>query len=281
MNISRIIQSLLLLPVFLFTSCINENYDDCPLILHFSYDDFPAHINSVNVSFFDASGAVVENRQIDKSALLNSQSAAFSLPAGVYSAVCWGNAFDNTRIALSSLSESHVSHPDYNTNALIATEDSLYFGRVDGIAVSERLRAEETVYFVPAHITINVTVDGLADAKIRVSNLNELYDFTQTAISPIESTFYPVCVTSGNVTTATTDVYRFTNDTPIIVDVLGYYGVLVSIALDEYINSHPTLVIEDGKECTIDLVIGFIDHKVTVRVNGWEGIPTTVILPTL
>ena len=282
MKISRIIESLLLLPVLLLTSCINENYDDCPLILHFSYDNFPSHINSVNVSLFDASGIVVENRQIDKAALLNSQSAAFSLPVGVYTAVCWGNAFDNTKIALSSLTESRVSHPDYNTDALIATEDSLYFGRVDGIAIREGFRAEETVSFVPAHITINVTVNGLSDAKIMVSNLNELYDFTQTAISPIKSTFYPVCVTSGNVTTATTDVYRFSNDTPIVVDVISDSSIRTSIALDEYINSHPTLVLEDGKECTIDLVLGFsTDHKVTVTVNGWEGIPTTVVLPSI
>jgi Protein of unknown function (DUF1812). len=283
MKISKIIQSLLLLPVVLLASCINDNNDDClsdNLILHFSYDNFPDHINRVNVSVFDLSGVVVGNKQIDKSDLLNSQSTVFALPNGVYTAVCWGNAFDNTKIAVASLTESRVSHPNYNTDAVIATEDSLYFGRLDGIAVKEGIRIEETVNFIPAHITINITINGLTGAALRISNLNELYDFHQNAISPITSTFYPVCRTSGNTTTATTDVYRFTKDTPIIIDVFNGDGVLASVALDEYLSSHPSLVIEDGKECTIDLVIGFaVDHSLTITVNGWEGVSTTPVLP--
>ena len=283
MKMSKNILPFLLLPCLLLIGCSKDKPVQPPvasdnLILHFSYDNFPDYINRVNVSVFDASGVVVENKELEKNALLNSANAAFSLSDGIYTVVCWGNAFENTRINIASLSESRVSHPNYNTDALMSTSDSLYFGRVDGVAVMEGLKIEETVNFVPAHITINMTVDGLADATLRLRNLNELYDFNQDAISPIESTFYPVCITSGNVTTATTNVYRFTNDTPIVVDVLSGEDVLTSVALSEYLHSHPSLVIEDGKEFTFDLIIGFAtDHNITIEVNGWDVVPTTAV----
>ena len=98
----KIIGSLLLL--LLFSACIKESQDDCDVYVYFSYlgdtdeEIFPQKIDKVNLYVYDESGVLVMNRVFDREELRLSQGTALDLPRGNYHLVCWGNAYETTRI---------------------------------------------------------------------------------------------------------------------------------------------------------------------------------------
>jgi len=99
MKLLKIVPLVILL---LLTGCVDENTDHCPptmmASLTFSYLDFPEHIHRVNVGIFDKDGKFVESKLVDSQDLEKFQGVYLDLPAGEYTAVCWGNAFENTHI---------------------------------------------------------------------------------------------------------------------------------------------------------------------------------------
>lgn len=285
-------RSILILLVFL-SGCIGDNMDDCPplnnVVLHFNYPDFPDHINRVNVGIFDGDGMYVLNQQVDKEDLENFQGAVLTLNTGEYTAVCWGNAFDDTRITCfesnSSMHDGEVSHPNHGTFSQIPTHDSLYYGKID-FAIKSRNKVDHTVDFKPAHIKVHVYVKGLAALStsllpanypvIRLNNLDPVCDFNMLTAG--ESTSYYPTVThieKEKMVAAYCNTLRFETENPITIDVLDNAignNILCTVELQKFMADNSIAVV-DGEELTIPIMILFKNGTVTVQLLKWAEVP--------
>lgn len=285
------------LPVFIISiflsGCIGDNMDDCPplnnVILHFDYPSFPDRINRVNVGIFDKDGAHVLDQQIDKENLNSFQGTYLTLNTGEYTAICWGNAFEDTRITCfnpnSFIHDGIISHPNYGTALQIPTHDSLYYGK-HNFMVTSRDRVEHTVYFKPSHIKIHVYVKGLAALStdllpaqypvVRINNLDPTCNFDmQTAGTG--TTYYPdVNIDSTEKTAiARCNTLRFENDNPITIELLDNAignNILCTVELSKFMKDN-SITVQEGEELTIPILILFKNGNVTIELLKWEEVP--------
>ncbi|MFC4677189.1 FimB/Mfa2 family fimbrial subunit, partial [Dysgonomonas termitidis] len=289
---------ILLVASVFFTGCIGDELVDCPpdenLTLAFSYLDFPDHIDRVTVAIYDPSGKLVETVQVDKNDLDAFRGVGLYLPAGDYTAVCWGNAFDNTQInGLSNgagLTAHEVAHPGYFNSARIPTNDALYYGK-HTFTVKPGTANNETVPFTPAYIRLIIQAKGLPSTAagappsgypyIRVNNLVPAYDYNMVTHGDPTTYYPPVTVDTGNKQAeATCDVLRFRADNPITIDVLDNSTdntVLHTVNLKQFIADN-NIVIADGKEVTIPIEISFEGKVVIVTLlENWGNIPVNTL----
>lgn len=283
---------ILILLIFL-SGCIGDNMDDCPplnnVILRFNYPNFPDHINRVNVGVFDKSGIHVLNQQIDKEELNAFQGTIMTLNTGEYTAVCWGNAFDDTRITCfesnSSMHDGEISHPNLGTSLDIPTHDSLYYGKIN-FEIKSRKQVEHVVDFKPAHIKIHVYVKGLSSLStnikpadypvIKINNVDPSCNFDLQTTGT--STCYYPSVTIDNkekMAVAYCNTLRFETENPITIDVVDNAignKILCTVSLRKFMADN-AIVVEDGEELTIPILILFKNGDVTIQLLNWEEIP--------
>jgi hypothetical protein len=295
----------------LFTGCeIGEDLSNCPpdqnTVLVFSYlnvpnpdpddDDsvsFPDNIGQVTTGIFDSEGNFVLEK-----IMKTPQDVTLALPPGTYTAVCWGNAFHDTKIdgfaEGCNMGQGRVYHPNYNgaltyaPGNAIPTNDSLYYGKVTFTKVQyQDLRVP--VLFKPAHIKLKVTVLELPNTKaetlpqdypvIRIGNLKAAYDFDMKILGDFVDYYPQVVVDTKNKTaSARCDVLRFGNDNPVTIDVIDNAGddtALYSLDLEKFIKDN-NIAIVDGEEARISIQISFVDvNDITVTLVGWESAPVT------
>ncbi|GAB6124287.1 FimB/Mfa2 family fimbrial subunit [Dysgonomonas termitidis] len=289
---------ILLVASVFFTGCIGDDLSDCPpdenLTLAFTYLNFPDHISRVTVAIYNPNGKLVETVQVDKDDLDAFQGVRLYLPADDYTAVCWGNAFDNTQIngltKGADLSRHEVANPGYFNSARIPTNDALYYG-THTFTVKPNTANSETVPFTPAYIRLIIQVKGLASTDagaptsgypyIRVNNLVPAYDYNMVTHGNPTTYYPPVTVDTGNKQAqATCDVLRFTADNPITIDVLDNSTdntVLHTVNLQQFIADN-NIVIADGKEVTIPILISFEGNVVIVTLlENWGNIPVDTL----
>ncbi|MDR1883706.1 MAG: FimB/Mfa2 family fimbrial subunit, partial [Prevotella sp.] len=254
-------------------------------------------IGQVRTSIYDSEGNFVLEK-----AMKTPQDVTLSLPPGAYTAVCWGNALDNTEIdgvtEGSVIDDGRVYHPNYGgaktyaygshvpANA-IPTNDSLYYGKATFTKILyQDLRV--TVVFKPAHIKMKVTVQGLPNTRagtpsqdypvIRVNKLKAVYDFEMNTLGDFVSYYPRVAVTAQDMAVSYFDVLRFATDNPVTIDVVTNANndkVLHSINLKEEMRKS-NLTVTDGEEVSISIEIAFSDiGNVTVTLLGWENTPVT------
>jgi hypothetical protein len=281
-----------ILAAMLLTACIGE--DECSsaanTVLEIKYPDFSSRISGVRVGIFDASGNFVTEKTVS-----GEQSVPLYLDAGYYTAVCWGNALDNTRIDGFSNGQSidrvRVYHPAYTgslsyaTPDVIDSNDSLYYGIISFIKV-HNIDLHETVTFKPAHVRLIITLAGLSNTQagtlpqdyplIRVNNLKAVYDQNMNTLGD-NTTYIPQVEInpSEQIAIARCDVLRFADDNPIVIEVIKSAGdntVLYSVSLKEFMASNNINII-DGQEAVIPLRITFSGSNVSVTLEGWESIP--------
>lgn len=295
MKLLKNICLLVLSTSLLFSGCIGDDRSGCPpdnnLALVFSYLNFPQHINHVTVGIYDTNGLLVSSVQAEKSRLDIFQGMQLSLPTGSYTAVCWGNAFDNTQIkgltTGESISRHEVAHPGYFTPAPIPTNDSLYYG-ITNFTIREYTTLNETVTFTPAYIRLVIQVNGLASTAVgmpaadypyvKVDNLVPAYDFMMvTHGDPV--TYYPAVLVdvAQRRAEAVCDVLRFSENNPITIEVVENSttnAILHTLNLQSFIAAN-NISIEDGREMLIPIKITFdAGMNVTVGIiESWGGIP--------
>lgn len=284
----------LLLFVIHFNGCISEDCHTCPteqnVALKFEYPNFPDHITRVNVGIFDQDGVFITSMQVNKSELDQFQGVILPLQPGKYTAVCWGNAFDQTQIkgfsAGSNINEGQVSSPNYGIGLPIATNDSLYYGKLQ----FEVLNSENqtyTVNFTPAYIRFIITIKGLSSIGqqdpenypyIRINNLNPAYNFDMDTIGSYVSYYPKLSVnTTEKIASAKSDVLRFNATPPITIDIVRSKtssDILTTLNLRKFIEDNDIEIIA-GKEITLSLLFTFSNNDVDVNVtiNQWGEIP--------
>ena len=274
----KIIGSLLLL--LLFSACIKESQDDCDVYVYFSYlgdtdeEIFPQKIDKVNLYVYDESGVLVMNRVFDREELRLSQGTALDLPRGNYHLVCWGNAYETTRINdHASLTSAMVAAPHYFTKEIITTNDSLYFGMRD-ITIQGNGEERDTVYFNSSHIKMRVEIVGLEGEEmplqIEVGNLSPTVDFARN-FSTVKEHYYPIAKRDSETgrSDAKFNVLRFNYDNDVYVNLIdkSTNQVIYNLKLKDFMQDNQITV--DGiNEAFVG--IRFKINGLTVTVTPWE-----------
>lgn len=281
---------LFLLLLLLLAGCIGEDTDDCPETryrLYFSYPAFSERISCVNVGVFDSCGVCVESFCVEKEALASFQGADLSLPAGNYTAVCWGNALDNTELyGLSvgcSPDEVEVCHPNLGTGRPIQTNDPLYYGK-QPLTIDYSSALTDTIYFRPAHIGLEVYVRGLS-----ADQLTEPFTHPLVAIDNTRAAFgadmqclgkftdyYPsvACDGTHNSAYASLNVLRFTtsDDLRLVLNDTRTGAKRYSLSLSSFILRNGIEIREDN-EVLIPIYIDIINKAIQITVKPWTDIP--------
>lgn len=173
-------------------SCIKEQTEDCDVLenleLIFTYNDAPDIafadvITSVDVFLFNAQGNYYIQRRAEYNELLSSLSMYFTVPAGIYYIVGWGNVLSHSRFSdfipnITTFEEGFVEivssvtdtgDPVYyspyteknGTRASALTrDDHLLLYQVD---VPSGKKTTKYMDFVRGHRTINVWVKGYTE----------------------------------------------------------------------------------------------------------------------
>lgn len=285
----------------ILTGCIGDDLSGCPpdnnLHLAFSYPNFPERISCVTVSIYDnATGCLLsENRLVGKDELDVFQGISLRLAAGSYTAVCWGNALENTRINGCStgdnFSSHEVGHPRCFTSDSIPTNDALYYG-IHSFTIHENTPETQTVAFSPAHIRLIVQAQGLSSTAqgqpaagypyIRVNNLFPTYDYRMVTHGNPTAYYPPITVDTGELLAqAGLDVLRFEAVNPITVDVVENnttHTVLHSLNLQSFIAAN-NIDVSPGREVVIPILITFNGQSVTTVtvIEDWGERPVDPI----
>lgn len=282
------------------TGCIKEDMSDCPPLsnteLTFSYTGdrqdpamFARMIDRVTLFVFDRTGGRhILHKTVEKAELNAFQGTELYLPAGDYRIVAWGNAFGNTEILFSSLSEGRVHAPAYAASGRIATNDHLYYGDYDiTVPAAEDLPGKVTgdIPFRGAHIDMDIYVksfglpsDPATWPVLEIANLMPQYDIRMNAAQPFGTTYHPVVTwdAENKVMAAHFQVLRFADDNPVTVTVrepAPDNTAKATVDLKKYMADNSITV--DGKhEAAVRLLIEFTDLGVSVTVPDWEATGT-------
>ena len=289
----KLLKAFPILILLVLSGCIGDNLDDCPpvdnVILYFEYPNFPEKIHRVNVGIFDKNGFHILDQQVEKTDLDILQGIQLTLRNGEYTAICWSNGFDDTRIKGmapdSYMNDGELFHPNHGTTSKIPTLDSIHFGRLN-FFIKSKDKVSHTVNLKPAHIKIHVFVEGLpilatnpvpADfPAIRINNLNPVSNFEMNTYGTPVS-FHPIVTVDNTekMAIAKTNTFRFEDDNPITVDVLersNSSNILHTVNLKKFMEDNAITVI-DGEELTIPILITFGNGTVTVQLMDWRGVP--------
>lgn len=270
----------------LASSCIREDMSKCRecegIILNFDYPSFSQKIDKVNIGIFGENGILVESRQIDKDALVAFQGIKLGLEAGSYTAICWGNAFENTQIkgfgVDAKLTDVEVFNPFCRTSSTVHSCDSLFYGKHTFTIPSNR-KYTGTVNFVPAHIRFMICIKGLDTERyapyIRISRLMSSYDSEMRTFG--EYTDYHPSMRSNNDSkqwNTRSDVLRFDYENPISVDLIdpaGNDNILASVNINSFVKEN-NISLEKNKEVTIPIVFTFEDEdmSITPKIEIWD-----------
>ena len=126
---------LLLAPVVLLASCIEEDYSDCErCTLTFSYtgdvtwDIFPEQITRVSLYVFNSEDRLVQTKLIEQNELKAFQGTKLNLEPGDYRIIGIGNSFNKTEVtnlSSTSMSEIQFHHPKADEGGKVEGNDSL------------------------------------------------------------------------------------------------------------------------------------------------------------
>lgn len=152
---------------------------DCPppfnTELTFSYSGdsqdpamFSRAIDGVTLFVFDRTGGQqILQKTIAKADLNRFQGTQLYLPAGDYRIVCWGNAFGDTEILSSSLSQGRIHAPAYGAQTKIPTNDHLYHGDYNiTVPAADKMPDKVTgdIPFRGAHIDMEIYVKNFGQS---------------------------------------------------------------------------------------------------------------------
>ena len=269
----------------MFAACIREDMSKCGecegIILNFEYPNFPNKINKVNIGIFDKDGNLVESRLINKEYLTEFQGVKLGLESGNYTAICWGNAFDNTLIkglgVDSKITNMEVSHPNSGSSKIIQTSDSLFYGKLAFTIPSDR-KYTGTVKFKPAFIHFKVAVKGLDTKKnmvaIYITNLKTYYNSEMQTYGAVSS-YIPSMTAAADKTWATcSDVFRFDYDNPITVDLLNptdNNNILASVDIKTFVKNN-NISLDKDREVTIPILFNYTsgDISISPEIGVWD-----------
>lgn len=293
MKLLKTLILLVLIAIIFLPGCIDDDRSGCPvdnnLALTFSYLNFAEHIGRVTVAVYDSEDHLAECLQVEKSSLDIFQGIRLNLPSGSYTAVCWGNAFNNTQIdglaQGDDLSFQRTANPGYFSSTLITTNDSLYYG-MHRFTVNPGTTTNQTITFTPAYIRLIIQIKGLTSTAvdaptagypyIKVNNLAPAYDYTMVTQGDL-TTYYPATIvdSSNKLAQTSCNVLRFGKENSITIDVVENQStntVLHRLDLQSFIIAN-NIEITNGKEVVIPILISFEAGVTVTKIDGWGDTP--------
>lgn len=303
MKLRLIILSLLAAP--LVTGCIKDDLSGCEpdnnVTLMFRYPDkagidcFQDRHENVVIALFDETSNCTHIRQLDKASLLAFQGAQFSLPAGTYQVVCWGNvstrsllnlsngnSLAGSSLCLDNLTPKQSSDPIMYAPRPASKTKGMEAGDVFRITVPVKGEVEETIDFVSAHTRFNVIVRGLADKgeginsppDIEISELPADYNFemkVQGGTVAYRKTSEYSTSSQGPEATASFYTGNFTEQDPVTIDIYSTVDgrLLETVYLPPYL-AEKNIDFSTMLERSITVLIEFLDQvRVTVSISSW------------
>lgn len=283
---------------FLSAGCINEDMSDCPppfnTELTFSYSGdsqdpamFSRAIDGVTLFVFDRTdGQQILQKTIAKADLNRFQGTQLYLPAGDYRIVCWGNAFGDTEILSSSLSQGRIHAPAYGAQTKIPTNDHLYHGDYNiTVPAADKMPDKVTgdILFRGAHIDMEIYVKNFGQSAdpatwpdLEIGNLMPQYDMQMNAVQPFGTTYHPTVAwnTQRKVMTSVFQVLRFDDDNPVTVTVREPDNtVKATIDLRQYMADNG-ISVDDKHEAAVRMLIEFTDLGISITIPDWSAIGT-------
>lgn len=270
--------TLLLMIAALFTSCFDEDTDDCPADsypLYFSYkgdidtDIFQSKIESVNLYIYNLDNTLVKSMLVAKSDLALFQGAYLNLPVGKYNIVCWGNITALSSVKQENNSQSaELAHPNYYTATNIESNDSLYYGNytIDILPKSEK---KDTVHFIGSHIKFKINIyrtNNTTNYIVRVNNLLPTYNFAMQSLqNPIS--YYP---TTTDNSTYRFNILRIKDDNAVTIDIVDPLSnnIIYTLSLKDYMIQYG-ISVENKNEASI--TVNFSATNIGIIVLPWNG----------
>ena len=284
--------------------CIKEDRSDCPrenVFLTFVYTGntageeldcswFDKAIDRVSLYVYDADGQLLPGctQRLGKAALRAADPAGtrLLLPEGRYTIVCWGNAFDATRIepAAAFRDGGQVAHPAYGTLAELPTQDHNYFGTTT-VDVPPKGEVSGQVRFRGAHIDMEVVVKGFTDERtvtdyprIEIAHAMPRYAMTTMAeAAPYGQTYVPPvgwsAAEGGHLSSF--QLFRFQDGNPLRLSVKNrsqdrtFYEIGLAEAMAD-----GGITVEGLNEASVRIVLDFTDYwkdmSVKIQIAGWS-----------
>lgn len=294
--------SLSLFFVCLFSGCISEDTDSCPvelqnnLILKFLYtndqgtDIFTQNIDKVDVFVFDSEARLVHKQAVDQASLSAFTGTSLNLPAGIYRIVCWGNALNNT-------SFGEVETADLFKNAFLSNSgvdpnngDRLYYApfpsQVFTVTVSHDEVQTAEIAFCSAHIKIQVYVRGFDDKSpggdqlpplVKLVDIPSGYNFDMQASNDLVS-YQNVAdyrtVEGQNLAVLDFNTPLFGEDTPsqLMIKKQSDGTTVTTISLKDFIKEN-NISLDDNQQVVIPILIEYKSVGVNITLPGWGQNP--------
>lgn len=301
MKLVKEIICLLLVPV-LIAGCIKEDLEDCDnFAVSFRYDADGAvnvirqYIDKIDLYVFDESHRLVDVIAFGQDEIAEDElmSPRFRLPAGKYTLVALGNAYDRTTVegtGSSDLSRTYIQHPSWGTSTQIPGHDHNYMGQKVIEIPSGSKSLHETVRLYSSHIDVDVEIHGLqapASGQAAVSpcrlsflNANAQTDFNNEINPGQTETIVPALVYDASTNTWHTEDLSFfrmdrggTLDDALCRHILRLEDnegkVLAEFDLADYIAQHRDVIDVTRQEAYLPISITFTPIGITIEIPGW------------
>lgn len=291
-SFSSIFLIILLFPAFVFTSCIEDDYDDCVtgVYVRFTYTKntqdvclFSEQVSELILNIYDRdSGEFIDSRKVSYTALDESNRLWLPLPKGNYHIVAWGGGsqienFYNLSPA-SHLNDFCLDIIDENKKNLCSLfHGSLTYEQRNNVVMSEHIDLVKNTNNI--HVIIQKSSNSGTTAvypSMLITANNGSYNVHNESISPNRLSYSPQTVQS-NMTQAEADftVLRLLHELDITLEIGWGESYQKSFSLiSEILTQHPDINSNDDLDRQDEYTLVFeLDEQsnilTLIKVNNW------------
>jgi len=277
---------------------VKENFDDCGVILRFTYfkntdniDKFPSEVNKITIFVFDQAGNLVAQYEEKGPFGATYSKRLNNLPAGNYSFVVWGDLSDNTTLSNTGAGRLQDRGVELKRTGIdIATKpEPLFWGKVDNVNVKNTLNQVVTIDMMKNTKSVTAIFNGLPISKegefvctIVAANGEYTFDNLPPAMATL-LTYMPqtkVDVAGNKMTSDFVTMRLFEDYLCKSRIILTYYPLdgsapkeLMNISLIDAIKmQYSDRVVDFVKEDKFVLVfnVDYAFGNFSITINGWE-----------
>ncbi len=284
----KIFLFILLFPAFVFTSCINEDDDDCfvGVYLTFKYtkntdweDKFSGQVTELILNIYNGeSGEFIQDRKVSYMELVNGNTLWLPLPGGNYQITVWGgsNQIENSYELTSKahLEDFRLDIIDENKRDLCA----LYYGNLTyeqtGTVMYEEIDLVKNTNNI--HVIVKKPSDSPESPNMLITADNGSYNYKNEPIGTDLLSYQPRYSRLDDSWQADFTVLRLLQELDITLDIGWGESFQESYSLvNEILTQHPDIVSNDDLDREDEYTIRFeVDEGnktlVLISVNDWN-----------
>ena len=152
---------------------VKENFDDCGVILRFTYfkntdniDKFPSEVHKITIFVFDQAGNFVAKYEETGPFGATYSKRLNNLPAGNYTFVVWGDLSDNTPFTEDigvgrNKQEGGLKLKTTGVNKVATPPEPLFYGKIENVIVKNTLNQVVTIDMMKNTKSVTAIFDGL------------------------------------------------------------------------------------------------------------------------